>query len=203
MRYQIRVILAAAEDLFPITKTTPNRSCIRTKEADRPTLEHGIVATPLYNATIRSECSSLPYLKLLHECSISLDSFEDACVLGSIWLRKRGLASSLRSGGFGQFEWACLIALLLEGGGLRGRPVLFKGYNSYQIFKAVLRFLASTNLATHPLIIHGADMKLVDQRAPVLFDGKRGLNILFKMTLWSYNLVIALMDTNSLMLIIS
>lgn len=190
--YQIRVILAAAGDLFPIMKTLPNRSCIRTKKADSSTYDSSTVATPLYNATLRSECSSLSYLKFLHQCSMSLDAFEDACLLGSVWLQKRCLTTSLRSGGFGQFEWACLVALLLQGGGLGGRPILFKDYNSYQVFKAVLQFLASTNLIAHPLIIHGEDLKLVNLQGPVLFDGTRGLNILFKMTTWSYHLVIAL-----------
>lgn len=176
--------------MFPITKTLPNKNCIRAKEVDSSQFEHGNKTTPLYNATLRSECSSLAYLKFLHQTSISLDAFGDACVLGGVWLQKRGLAATLTGGGFGQFEWACLVALLLKSGGIRGRPVLFKGYNSYQIFKAVLQFLATTDLVMHPLVIQYEDLKLSGHDWPVLFDGARGLNILFKMSAWSYYLVL-------------
>ena len=128
-------------------------------------------------------------MKLLHQSSISLEAFGDACLLGAVWLRKRGLGTDLAKGGFGNFEWACLIALLLQSGGLRGRPVLSRGYNSYQVFKAVLKFLASTDLIAQPLIIHYEDLNLFNHKGPVLFDGTRGMNTLFKMTTWSYNLV--------------
>lgn len=187
--YQIRIILAATENLFPINKILPSSNCIRAKEAEEPNTDYASIATSFYNATLRSECSSLPYLKLLHQSSISLEAFGDACLLGAVWLQKRGLGTSLAKGGFGNFEWACLIALLLQSGGLRGRPVLSRSYNSYQVFKAVLKFLASTDLIAQPLIIHYEDLNLFDRKGPVLFDGTRGMNILFKMTTWSYTLV--------------
>lgn len=147
-------------------------------------------ATPLYNATIRSECSSLSYLELLQKTSMYFDSFRDACVLGSIWLQQRGFGADLADGGIGQFEWACVTAILLRGGGLNGNPVLSRGYNYYQLFKATLQYLAITDLILNPLIIYSDYLHLDAHKCPLFFDGKRGLNVLFKMTAWSYNTVV-------------
>lgn len=146
-------------------------------------------ATPIFNASIRSECSSLSYLKFLHQTSVTSGAFRDACLLGSIWLRQRGFRTHLAGGGFGQFEWACTIALLFQKIDRKEKPVLSKSYNSFQLFKATLQFLAAKDLILDPLIIHFNDMSLVQQKTPMFFDGVRGLNILFKMTAWSYNLV--------------
>lgn len=186
---QIRIIVAASGCLFPIAKTLPHKNCIRRKFLNIQGAEIVAEATPLYNATLRSECSSLSYLELLHETSTYFDSFRDACVLGSIWLRQRGFGTDLTDGGFGQFEWACVTATLLRGGGLKGKPVLSKGYSYYQLFKATLQYLAITDLILDPLTVYSDHSDLGDHKCPLFFDGKRGLNVLFKMTAWSYNTV--------------
>lgn len=137
--------------------------------------------TPFYNASLRSECSSLAYLKELHASSLQSDGFSNACQLGSVWLRQRGLSPE-----FGPFEWACSMALLMQGGGTRGRPILSRGYDGFQLFKAMLQYLSLRNLVADPVFVHSDEIALVNLDRPVLFDGKRGMNILFKMTPWSY-----------------
>ena len=137
--------------------------------------------TPFYNASLRSECSSLAYLKSLHACSLQSDGFSDACCLGSVWLRQRGLGRD-----FGQFEWASTMALLMQGGGPKGKPALLRGYDGYQLFKATLQYLSLQDLVANPVFVHFDNITLVDHDRPMLFDGKRGINILFKMTPWSY-----------------
>ena len=137
--------------------------------------------TPFYNASLRSECSSLAYLKELNASSLQSDGFSNACQLGSVWLRQRGLSPD-----FGPFEWACTIALLMQGGGTRGRPILSRGYDGFQLFKAMLQYLSLRNLVANPVFVHSDKIPLVNLDRPVLFDGKRGMNILFKMTPWSY-----------------
>lgn len=137
--------------------------------------------TPYYNASLRSECSSLAYLKYLHASSLQSDGFSDACQLGSVWLRQRGLGRE-----FGPFEWACTVALLMQGGGTKGKPILSRGYDSYQLFKATLQYLSLRDLVSSPLFVHSDDITLVHHDGPMLFDGKRGINILFKLTPWSY-----------------
>ena len=186
---QIRIILAAKEDLFPVSKTLPDKTCVRAKGGNASLLRRSDLPTPFYKATLRSECSSLAYLKLLHVISSKSDAFGDACLLGNIWLRQRGFGATLTKGGFGHFEWACIIALLMQSGGAKGRPILSSGYSSYQLFKAVLQFLSTRDLILEPLFIQSNGLTMEDKTKPILFDGTRGHNILFKMTPWSYKMV--------------
>ena len=137
--------------------------------------------TPFYNASLRSECSSLAYLKYLHASSLQSDGFSDACQFGSVWLRQRGLNRE-----FGSFEWACTMALLMQGGGIKGEPVLSRGYDSFQLFKAMLQYLSLKDMVGSPVFVHSDNITLVQHDGPMLFDGKRSMNILFKLTPWSY-----------------
>ena len=137
--------------------------------------------TPFYNASLRSECSSLAYLKDLHASSLQSDGFSKACQLGSVWLRQRGLDRE-----FGPFEWACTMALLMQGGGAKGKPILSRGYDSLQLFKAMLQYFSLSDMIASPVFVHSDRIPLVDLDRPMLFDGKRGMNILFRVTPWSY-----------------
>ena len=165
-----------------MSRTLPDKNCIRSA-AGRVSVQKGsfVTPTPFYNASLRSECSSLAYLKYLHTSSLQSDGFSEACQLGSVWLRQRGLDHE-----FGPFEWACTMALLMQGGGTKGRPVLSLGYDSYQLFKAMLQYLSLRDMVADPVFVHSAKITLVDHDRPILFDGERGMNILFKMTPWSY-----------------
>lgn len=183
-KFQIRIITAVEGTLFPIRRTLPMKSSIRRGLEEE---EKHREPTPLYNSCLRSEATVADYHKLLSSAVFSCVSFKDACVLGRIWLRQRGYGSSFRSGGFGGFEFSILMALLLEGGGPNGKPVFLKSYSSYQLFKAAIQFLAGKDL-TDPLLFAAPDV-LFPSGAPVVYDDKRGLNILYKMTPWSYSLL--------------
>lgn len=181
-RLQIRVLTAIEPTLFPISRTLPLKSNIRQGiPADKSEIGE---ATPFYNASLRSEATVAQYHKYLHSTSQKCESFRDACILGRTWLQQRGFQTSFQKGGFGGFEWAALISLLFEGGGPSGQPILLQSYSSYQIFKAAMQFLAGRDL-THPLLLFANDVAMPDE-GPVLFDGRRGLNLLYKMTSWSY-----------------
>ncbi|PYI26556.1 Nrap protein [Aspergillus indologenus CBS 114.80] len=180
-KLRIRVITAIEESLFPVSRTIPTRNNIRQGPADSFISEG---ATPVYNASLRSEATVALYHKYIYSNIRRCESFKDACILGRAWLQQRGFGSSYRSGGLGGFEWTALMSLLLDGGGPNGKPVLLKSYSSYQLFKATLQFLAGRDL-TNPLALFTADLSFPGG-SPVLYDGKRGLNILYKMTLWSY-----------------
>ena len=181
----LRVLLAASGDLFPLNKTLPSKTCIRTREGD----ERIVDPTPIYNGTLRSECCSLMSLKLLQSRFSESSAYKDACMLGAIWLRQRGFGSSIIRGGFGQFEWSSMISLLMRMGGLGGRPLVSTGYNSHQLVKATLQILSTTDLVADPMILQPNGYKHVKTDRPVLFDGARGLNILYKMSAWSYKRV--------------
>ncbi|KAJ5930743.1 hypothetical protein N7466_006236 [Penicillium verhagenii] len=178
---QIRILTAIEPSLFPITRTLPIRSNVRQGSKDQS--EAG-ESTPYYNASLRSEAAVSLYHKFLHSTAQKCESFRDACILGRTWLQQRGLQTSFQNGGFGGFEWAALVSLLFEGGGPSGQPILLRSYSSYQIFKATIQFLAGRDLTT-PLLLFASDVA-VPNGGPVLYDGRRGLNILYKMTTWSY-----------------
>ena len=182
--------MAASDILFPITKTLPARNCIRMHTPEASAVDTASSATPFYNASLRSECCTSSFLKFLYATSTRVDTFGDACRLGSVWLRQRRLGTSLGSGGFGEFEWASLVALLLHGGGgLDDKPVLSKGYSSLQLFKATLQYLAAKDLVKNRVLIWATGSECGNGTGPVLYDGQRGLNVLFKMTDWSYRTV--------------
>ena len=82
-----------------------------------------------------------------------------------------------------------MLALLLQGGGLKGKAILSKGYNSIQLLKAVLQFLTTRDLIASPLVLHAAGFNVAEVLHPVLFDGSRGINLLYKMTASSYQTV--------------
>jgi U3 small nucleolar RNA-associated protein 22 len=107
-------------------------------------------------------------------------------MLGRIWLRQRGFRGTISEGGFGHFEWAVLTALLLQSGGPKGQAVLSPGYSSYQLFKAVMQYLASNDLAANPVLFRAPGVPLSKTGCPTFYDSPREHNVLFKMTAWSY-----------------
>ena len=184
---RIHIIPALPEKALPTRKLLPNANCLRPKgvgdEPDGKTLH----ATPFYNATLQSDATITAYLKLLHTTNKTCDAYKDACILGRVWLKQRGFGSELRKGGFGNFEWAATMAVLLQPNlGSAGSP-LSVGYSSYQLFKATLQLLAHRNLLKKPYMFQcNESIPPQAEDFPVIFDGPRGLNILFKMTPWSY-----------------
>ncbi|KAF9887124.1 hypothetical protein FE257_010499 [Aspergillus nanangensis] len=178
---QIRIITAVEDKLFPLTRTLPMKNNIR-QGLDKTGNDE---PTPFYNAALRSEATVALYHKFAHSAIKNCDAFRDACILGRTWLRQRGFESSFASGGFGGFEWTVLMSLLFEGGGPNGKPVLLKSYSSYQLFKATMQFISGRNLRD-PLLFFANDISFPDDM-PALYDGKRGLNILYKMSPWSYD----------------
>ncbi|KAG4413369.1 hypothetical protein IFR04_013486 [Cadophora malorum] len=187
-KYRVRIIPAAPSSFFNKSKLQPSKNAVRSK--DTPETETSTQSpTPFYNASLISDCSFEPYLKCLHSAAKIASGFKDSCILGRIWLRQRGFDGDISKGGFGHFEWAAVTALLLKGGGPKGHSALSPGYSSYQMFKAVLQFIASSDLAAKPVIFEAKDLTFPKSNSPTLFDGARNLNTLYKMTPWSYQLL--------------
>ena len=183
-RCEIRIIPACQEGYFVNKKLEPGRNAIRPMavEGETPALN----PTPFYNASLRADCNYRSYLKLLYSTTKKAEGYVDACVLGRVWLRQRGFGSALADGGFGHFEWAALTALLLQGGGPKGHTVLSPGYSSYQLFKGVIQYIATSKLVTNPMFFQANEVSISKTRLPVFYDGPRGHNILFKMSASSY-----------------
>ena len=205
---KVRIIPCCAGDLFPRTKLLASKNSLRpdapaSADAAKDAAEHkDLPPTPFYNATLKAESTYLAYLKLLHHAQKSCSAFADACLLGHVWLQQRGFGSSLARGGFGSFEWAALVALLLQTGSKKrsssasGKTasVLSPSLSATQIFKAVVQFLASTDFRSKPCILAGSapetGVDSIKEGTPVLFDaGSRQLNIAYKMSAWSAGLL--------------
>ena len=180
------VLPAINESVFPSAKLLPSRSCIRPTNSSTavPT------STPFYNASLRVDSLVAAYLNLQHEAASQCEAYQDTCVLGRVWLRQRGLSGRIGCGGFGNFEWAAMIALLLRGGGSKNLPAFSPGYSSYQLFKATLQYISAKDLSRTPEVICGEKFDLGESDGvPIFFDAPRSVNILFKMTPWSYRLL--------------
>ncbi|KAI9844485.1 MAG: hypothetical protein M1837_005568 [Sclerophora amabilis] len=187
-RYEVNVIPVVNEATFLKSRTLPCVNSVRRKglNLDETASTDTADPTPFYNGSLRSDCAATPYLKVLHAASAECSSFRDACLLGRIWLRQRGFGSGVSKGGFGHFEWAAMTAILLHGGNAQGKNVLSTGYSSYQLFKATMNYLSIRNLESDPLLYQTQETVISKSEGPVFFDGPRGLNILFKMSSWSY-----------------
>ncbi|KAK5995751.1 U3 small nucleolar RNA-associated 22-like protein [Cladobotryum mycophilum] len=185
--YTIKIIPCAPDDLFPWSKTTPTSNNNRSGEAN----EKQGTATPFYNSTLNAERTFISYLRLLTHTKNECLAFPDACILGRIWLQQRGFGSSISQGGFGHFEWAVMIALLLQTGGRNGQAALSTSLSSTELFKATLQFLSTTDLSKKPFAFGSSKVETDDIReaGPVMFDPTRQLNILAKMSPWSANML--------------
>ena len=144
-------------------------------------------ATPFYNATARSDALMIPYRKALQLTSSESEGFRDACRLGALWLRQRGFGSSISQGGFGELEMRLMLSLLTQGGGPKGRPLIFRRFDYYQILKSAFQLLASADLLQNPIVIGSKyPIQFASSDIPMFFDGLKAFNILFKMTRSSY-----------------
>jgi U3 small nucleolar RNA-associated protein 22 len=188
----IRIIIlpAISEGLFSKEKLLPTKNCIRPNPSLGEHAQSAPEPTPFYNASLRVDALVTAYLKVQHVAAQHCEAYHDACVLGRVWLQQRGLNGRIEGGGFGNFEWSITIAILLQGGGPNGKAAFSAGYSSYQLFKATLQYLASKDLSKAAQVVGGASITFPKSNGvPVLFDAARGLNLLFKMTPWSYGLL--------------
>ncbi|KAI8939658.1 hypothetical protein NX059_003415 [Plenodomus lindquistii] len=184
---QINILVALPEHTFAQAKLLPSSNCIRPKGSEEETTTKTLTPTPFYNSTVQSDANVTAYLKLLHATASKAEAFRDACTLGRVWLKQRGFGGQLRKGGFGNFEWATVMALLLQPNAATGTQSVSSAYSSYQLFKATLQFLGRGDLTKKPFIFQALNITIPkNETGPVVFDGPRGQNILFKMTPWSY-----------------
>ncbi|WYZ34333.1 hypothetical protein EsH8_I_000609 [Colletotrichum jinshuiense] len=187
--YVIRVIPCAPEGVFPKMKLHPAANSNRNGQLENA--KDSSTSTPFYNSTLKAEDTFVTYLRVLTRAKTECAAFADACVLGRIWIQQRGLGSSLSKGGFGHFEWAIMTALLLQTGGRNGQPALSSALSSTELFKATVQFLASTEFSKKPFVFgtYKQGTEAIRENGPVMFDPDREVNILYKMSPWSANLL--------------
>ncbi|OAA81848.1 pre-rRNA processing protein Utp22 [Akanthomyces lecanii RCEF 1005] len=183
----IRVIPCAPDDLFPWSKLTPTSNNIRTETSDAN--KKNQTGTPFYNSTLNAERTFIQYLRVITNAKNECAAFGEACILGRIWLQQRGFGSAISRGGFGHFEWAAMIALLLKTGGRNGAAALSTSLSATELFKAVIQFLSTTDFTKKAFAFNSAKTaaEAIKETGPVMFDPTRKLNLLFKMTPGSAN----------------
>jgi U3 small nucleolar RNA-associated protein 22 len=185
-------------DAVPLAKTTITRNCVRlhaAPDAKSPP------PTPFYNSCLRRAASHTVYDSLLSQAEKACPSFMDAVRLGQVWLTQRAFGSDVADGGFGWWEWATMCALLLQTGGHRDQALFSTRYSNLQLFKAMLQVLATRDMK-EPWQLRGSKEEIPPSDSPILYDGETGVNLLFKMTAASYQILksyaqLSLKATNS------
>ncbi|ODV67462.1 Nrap protein [Hyphopichia burtonii NRRL Y-1933] len=192
-KFTINLIVGFPFGVFDAKKLLPDKNCIRVQQIDD---SKSLPPTPIYNSSLISLTTYDYYLKYLYTHKKSTEAFKDACILGRLWLQQRRLGSSINSGGFGHFEFAMLMAALLNGGGVNGNKILLHGFSSYQLFKGTIKYLATMDLSSgyvsfSSLIGENITSKYKSDgfNVPTLFDKNVKLNILWKMTQSSYTIL--------------
>ena len=181
LNVKIRIIIATSQDVFLVNKTWPWNTCVRSSPEAATSSKPVNNGTPFYNGTLMAECSVEYYTDVLRQAYADSEPFKGACTLGSLWLRQRNFGAGTRRGGFGAFENAIVMYFLVKGDNPQGRPVIPQGHNSFQLFRAFLKFMSSSNLIQEPWTKHTDATKislLKSSRSPVFFDD-RELSIYF------------------------
>lgn len=180
----IRILPALDEHVFDAKKLALGRNCLRSKDGHEP-------FTPLYNAAVLADMSVTRYLAFLKKTAKTVPAFVDAWKLGRLWLRQRGLSGQLGNGGFGAFEFGMLMAALL-----RSKQQLHAGYSSYQLFKGVVKFLATEDLCERLWsfssaldFAHNASFDENPVGIPAVVDADTQVNVLAKVQPWAYSLL--------------
>ncbi|SCU82299.1 LADA_0C04346g1_1 [Lachancea dasiensis] len=192
--FSINIIVGFPHGFFDVKKLLPNKNCIRVQE-DKDTM------TPLYNFSVLSSSTHEHYLKFLYKTKKQTEAFKDACMLGRLWLTQRGFSSKSSHsgglGGFGSFEFAVLMSALLCGGGVNGNKILLHGFSSYQLFKGIMKYLATMDLCSDGHLQFYSDLNPSSNlptsrylaegfQTPTIFDKTTKVNILTKMSVTSY-----------------
>lgn len=193
----INLIVGFPYGLFDPKKLLPNKNCIRVQQ-DNTT------PTPFYNFSVLASTTHDHYLKNLYKSKKQTEAFKEACVLGRLWLKQRGFTSKISYsgslGGFGPFEFAILMSALLNGGGVNGNRILLHGFSSYQLFKGVIKYLATMDLCSEGYLQFYSDLnstttlptsKYIEEgfQTPTIFDKVTKVNILNKMSHNSYQIL--------------
>ncbi|CDK29284.1 unnamed protein product [Kuraishia capsulata CBS 1993] len=189
-KISIRILVGFEFGIFEGKKLLPDRNCIRVQQEHK---SEDLPPTPLYNSSVLTSCTFSYYLKYLYTNKKSAEAFRDAAVLGKVWLAQHGFKSHIQDGGFGHFEFAILMAALLQGGGENGNKILLHGFSSYQLFKGTIKYLATQDLChdgylsfTSLIGDHNSIYKKEGFNVPTIFDKNTKLNILWKMSRSSY-----------------
>ncbi|KAF8751089.1 U3 small nucleolar RNA-associated protein 22 [Rhizoctonia solani] len=184
----------------------PGRACIRTSGLS----DLDPAPTPLYNNSVLLGTTSVSHLLLIHNAKSQIPAFGDTLALLRVWANQRGYgtgtghrledsaqhARCVRGFGFLGALWGAIIVYLVLGGkpvkGVKKQARIGRGLSSYQLFRAVLDFLAKHDFATAPIFLAESPFELADWKEhhdAIFVDGSGKYNMLAGVPLESLEMV--------------
>ncbi|RUS31264.1 Nrap protein [Jimgerdemannia flammicorona] len=176
----IRILPSIPTTLFPASRLSPSRNNVRQKDHNTHTDINMLPATPLYNASILQDSTFTSNLVYLYKHVKACPAFVDACLLGKVWLRQRGMASYEQNGStMNGFVWSMIMAYLLDGGGTNGGKKLSSGYSCYQLMKGTIDYIAQHDFDQSPIVMGNAisDEKFRENFEVVIVDPSGKVNL--------------------------
>ncbi|GAB1522908.1 U3 snoRNP protein [Rhizoctonia solani] len=173
----------------------PGRACIRTSGLS----DLDPAPTPLYNNSVLLSTTPVSHLLLIHNAKSQIPAFGDTLALLRVWANQRGYgtgtghrledsaqhARCVRGFGFLGAWWSAIIVYLVLGGkpvkGVKKQARIGRGLSSYQLFRAVLDFLAKHDFATAPIFLAESPFELADWKEhhdAIFIDGSGKYNML-------------------------
>ncbi|CAE6446111.1 unnamed protein product [Rhizoctonia solani] len=173
----------------------PGRACIRTSTLS----DLDPTPTPLYNNSVLLSSTATSHLLLIHNAKSQIPAFGDTLALLKVWANQRGYGTGAghRSGDSAQFArcirgfgflgawWSAVIVYLVLGGksvkGVKKQARIGRGLSSYQLFRAVLDFLAKHDFTTAPIFLADSPFELADWKEhhdAIFVDGSGKYNML-------------------------
>ncbi|KAJ4474430.1 Nrap protein [Lentinula aciculospora] len=176
---QIHIIptLSSTDSPIPLHRLSPAHANIRITPESYSSLNTNLdnaedpskLPSPLYNTALLTSLIPKSYLLSVHAIQQSVPAFSDALALLRVWANQRGYGESGEKGvsvrgfdGKGPW-WAALLMYLVQGeeptsagkklGRQGNRKPLGKGLSSYQLFRAVLDFLAKHDFENKPVFV--------------------------------------------------
>ncbi|CAE6493644.1 unnamed protein product [Rhizoctonia solani] len=203
----IRIILVLPSN-HPLSERHlgPGRACIRTSGSS----DLDPTPTPLYNNSALLGATPASHLLLIHNAKCQIPAFGDTLALLRVWANQRGYgtgaghrsedtaqpARCVRGFGFLGAWWGAVIVYLVLGGksvkGVKKQPRIGRGLSSYQLFRAVLDFLAKHDFATTPVFLGESPFEIADwkeQHDAIFVDGSGKYNMLAGVPLESLELL--------------
>lgn len=181
-KFEIRIHPCVPEGVFKLHKLAPDRNNIRRAKGSAILPEGAAVdatkpetATPRYNQAVLKEVVQNRHLRYAHSMlsDVECTGGVDAILLLKTWLRQRGHGDQA----FGTMNGFVISMLLVH---LILKRKLPKSCSSYQMFRGVLGFLASSTLDTEPVVLahHASCAGMGDAPPPETFQRAFDVNLI-------------------------
>eukprot|EP00041_Stephanoeca_diplocostata_P025918 m.690451 g.690451 ORF g.690451 m.690451 type:complete len:1159 (+) comp22850_c1_seq1:187-3663(+) len=153
-KFVIRIHPTITEETFKVSKLSPDRNNFRLKSGaiNMPKCKFDVTgaesATPHYNNCILQDMYMATHLEAIHLWGQKCDNFADAVMLLKVWLSQRGMTGET----FGTLNGFSITMLLVH---LLQRRKIFSDGSSFQMFRAVVSFIAESAWDTHGIMMRG------------------------------------------------